>query len=509
MKFSLLYKNVYDEPKEAAPALFEDMGNTLYDLSIDKAAGLFCRSGEYSAHFLEVLKNPLKTVEEIKYRQDILMDFIALPKLLDDLRLIFKSYDTLQSDWHDMRYSVYLYGIPGTSRGILDSTYDSLKITAGFARNTVSYFRSIQDTIEKYDVKSEGLLGIKAFCAEMTENESLEEISQIASYFQRDTIDAYAFKVRAKTDDTLTICSCSLTQAIELENRSFGNSIKKLFGSIGKGKSASEDLPEIDMGEFLLEDARTILSEALYELYTVLSGITGNIYEFFRGLSGELSFYDAGLKYCRYLSSVRLPMSMPHMLPPEEDTFKANDLYDMQLISEGLTADELILNPIRIEKETDGLLIRGPNTSGKTSLLRAIGAAQIFAQAGLPVCASAASMSIRNAVFTQFSSSEKEFNAGDVAGRFEGEVQEVARILGDLVPYSMILLNETFQTTSYAEGAQGMLHILNCLPHTSAKFIFVTRLMQLFDWLDPERVKMMEFSGAGDRAYKVDLIDRQ
>jgi hypothetical protein len=33
--------------------------------------------------------------------------------------------------------------------------------------------------------------------------------------------------------------------------------------------------------------------------------------------------------------------------------------------------------------------------------------------------------------------------------------------------------------------------------------------MQLFDWLDPERVKMMEFSGAGDRAYKVDLIDRQ
>jgi DNA mismatch repair ATPase MutS len=506
MKFSLLYKNYIEEVKESDESLSDAMGNTLYDLSIDKATDHFCRNKENYTYFLEVLKKPLKTVEEIKYRQEILMDFISMPKLLEDLRLIFKSYDSLQSDWHEMRSSIYMYGVPSTSRGILDSTYDSLKITAGFARNTVSYFRSIQDAIEKYDVKSEGLQGIKAFCAEMSENESLDEISQIASYFLRDTIDAYEFKVRTLTDDTLTIRSSSLTETVEIENRSLGSSIKKLFGSIGKGKSAADDTPEIDMGEFHLEDARSILSEALYELYTVLSSITGSIYEFFRGLSGELSFYDTGLKYCRFLSSARLPMCLPHMLSPEENMFKANDLYDMQLILEGLTNEEIVSNDIRIEKDTEGLLFRGPNTSGKTSLLRAIGAAQIFAQAGLPVCASAASMSIRNAGFTQFSSSEKEFNAGDVAGRFEGEVQEVARILNDLVPYSMILLNETFQTTSYAEGAQGIAHILEVLPNASAKYIFVTRLMQLFDWFDPIKVKMMEFGGAGDNAYKVSAI---
>ena len=201
-------------------------------------------------------------------------------------------------------------------------------------------------------------------------------------------------------------------------------------------------------------------------------------------------------------------MCLPHMLPPEENMFKANELYDMQLILEGLTNEKIVLNNIRIEKITEGLLCRGPNTSGKTALLRAIGTAQIFAQAGLPVCASAASMSIRNAVFTQFSSSEKEFNAGDVAGRFEGEVQEVAGILDDLVPYSLILLNETFQTTSYAEGAQGIAHILEVLPNTSAKYVFVTRLTQLFDWFDPAKVSMMEFGGSGDNAYKVAMIER-
>jgi hypothetical protein len=132
------------------------MGNTLYDLSIDKATDHFCRNKENYTYFLEVLKKPLKTVEEIKYRQEILMDFISMPKLLEDLRLIFKSYDSLQSDWHEMRSSIYMYGVPSTSRGILDSTYDSLKITAGFARNTVST-SVIRIAIEKYDVNPKGL----------------------------------------------------------------------------------------------------------------------------------------------------------------------------------------------------------------------------------------------------------------------------------------------------------------------------------------------------------------
>ncbi|NLL38297.1 MAG: hypothetical protein GX254_01735 [Clostridiales bacterium] len=502
MKFSLLYKNYTEQTDNLEDPLIEEMSNALYDLSVDKAVKIFCPNKEGFVYFMDVLKRPLKSVGDIKYRQDILMDFIAMPKLLEDLKLIFKSYDSLQSDWHEMRSSIYTYGVPNTVRGILDSTYESLKVTASFARNTVSYFRSIHDTIEKYDVKSEGLKGIKSFCAEMTENESLDEISRISSYFVRDSIDAYEFKVRTETDDILTIRSASLSEVTELADRSLGNSLKKLIGSFGKSRSA-DDTPETDMGEFHLEEARSILSEAIYELYTVLSSITGNIYEFFRGVSGELSFYDGALNYCRLLSSAGMPMSMPLMSDMDEDIFRANDIYDIHLIIEGLDRESIVTNDIRIEKDTDGVLFRGPNTSGKTSLLRAIGTAQIFAQAGLPVTAAAANISIRNAVYTQFSSAEKEFNVGDVAGRFEGEVQEIARILDNLVPYSLILLNETFQTTAYAEGAEGIQHILEVLPRAKTKFAFVTRLVQLFDQLNPRSVKMMEFKEEEQDAYRV------
>ena len=126
------------------------------------------------------MKNPLKTAEEIRYRQQILMDFVAMPKLLEELRDIFKNYDTLQTDWREMRAGIYTYGVPQTSGGILDATYESLKITAAFARKTVSYFRSIYETVGRYEVQSEGLMGIREYCRAMMENRSLDEISRIA-----------------------------------------------------------------------------------------------------------------------------------------------------------------------------------------------------------------------------------------------------------------------------------------------------------------------------------------
>ncbi len=191
MKFSLLYKNYVETFPEGDEPLLEHMSDTLYDLSIDRAVDEFARDAESAAYMMEVLKNPLRTVGEIKYRQDVLLDFIEMPKLLDELRNVFANYDTLQSEWRELRSGIYVYGVPNTSGGILDATYESLKITAAFARKTVSYFRSIYDAVDKYAVRSEGLLGIKKFCAEMTANASLDEIGGIASLFMRDTVAAY------------------------------------------------------------------------------------------------------------------------------------------------------------------------------------------------------------------------------------------------------------------------------------------------------------------------------
>ena len=45
----------------------------------------------------------------------------------------------------------------------------------------------------------------------------------------------------------------------------------------------------------------------------------------------------------------------------------------------------------------------------------------------------------------------------------------------------MVVLNELFQTTSYAEGAQNLYHILQYLSSQHIRWICVTHLLDLFD----------------------------
>ncbi len=491
MRFSLLFKN-YEETRDfTADPMREVMEETLYDLSVDKAVMELCASGETGSYTLEVLKKPLKTVEEIAYRQAVLTDFIGSPRLLEELQDIFKNYDTLQSDWREMQAGIYTYGVPQTSGGILDATYEALKLTAAFARKTVSYFRTVYETVNRYEVRSEGLTGIREYCREMTANRSLDEISEISSLFLRDTVDSYRFKVRSETDDTLRITSASLTEILEAEDTSLGERMKRFAARITRTAPPADDTPEVDMGEFHLETARSILNEGLYELYTVLGSIAGSIYEFFRGISGELGFYDTGVRYVRRLLKEGAPMCMPKLLPMEEDVFRTKELYDLHLLLEGMPITRIVRNDVTIE-DCDGTLIRGANSTGKTCTIRSIGTAILFAQAGLPVCAADAEISLRDMLFCQFSSAEKDFDASDAAGRFEGEVKEVAAIIDKITPWSLVLFNETFQTTSYAEGARGMQHILEALTRAGSRYVFVTH-MPIFERITSPRVMKLNF----------------
>jgi DNA mismatch repair ATPase MutS len=126
-------------------------------------------------------------------------------------------------------------------------------------------------------------------------------------------------------------------------------------------------------------------------------------------------------------------------------------------------------------------LVVGDNNCGKTSFLRALGTAVLFAQNGLFVCAKEMKSSIYKAIFTHFSSAEDDFCETDAAGRFEGEVKEIAAIMDAIEPHSLVLLNETFQTTAYREGAQGMKEILQIFPDINCKYVFVTHMSAIFE----------------------------
>lgn len=496
MRFSLLYKT----PEDADNSVMGDMREAIYNLSVDRLTAEISGNEYRSEVFLKILSNPLHKAENITYRQQIVENFYRQPQLLLELQRLFRRYDSIRGDWSEMRSNVHPYGASVSYKALMEYTFDLTKVSAKFVKMIAEYFKSCFETLDKYELTAEGLLGIKQYCVEMINNDSLNEIVDIASQFVLYDAGQYEYTLSATLDDTLRVCACDLTRIVEQKQAA---KERGLWSQLKNFKNRMERAPEYDLGDSLIDDTNFMLNEALYRMYMILTEIAEHIYGLFYGLSNELSFYEVAVSYIEYLREKKVVYCVPHIRPHADEVFNADGLFDFMLLIEGKSRDEIITNSVRLSGEQAGILIRGNNSTGKTVYLRSIGVAQIMAQAGLPVCARRASISMRSAIFTQFSSAEKDFVVGDTAGRFEGEVQEVAHILDCIQPHSLVLFNETFQTTSYSEGSEGMFEILKVLPKLSSKFIFVTRMTRLFQMCYHTDIKLMESGENGEEHYKI------
>ena len=64
-------------------------------------------------------------------------------------------------------------------------------------------------------------------------------------------------------------------------------------------------------------------------------------------------------------------------------------------------------------------------------------------------------------------------------------------MVDDLKPGSLVFLNETFQSTAYDEGAEGLSHLLKYFSRCGIRWILVTHLRQLKKMLAPEEATVM------------------
>ncbi|MBQ7499845.1 MAG: hypothetical protein IJT91_03020, partial [Clostridia bacterium] len=332
------------------------------------------------------------------------------------------------------------------------------------------------------------------------ENESLAEIAKIAALFQYNTAEDFEFGLSSLFNDGFELAGSDIFSIAPLNEKN----AKGILSLLKKKKPKDENGALTVTGEDdHAEDGGFVLSEALYRIDAALTAITDRIYDTFYGISNELLFYETALEYIDTLKRSGLPYVLPEMKEAEFSCFKAEELYDSYLVFSG--CDDPVPNDISIEKDKAGMIIKGKNNTGKTTFLRSVGTAQLLAQAGLPIPSKSAVISVRSFIGTHFSSGEEEFRAGDKSGRFESEVKEVAALIDKVRPDSLILLNETFQTTSYDEGSEGMNAILSLFAAMSVQYIYVTHMIELYDSVDPSAVVKAE-SGEG---FKIEVRSKK
>jgi hypothetical protein len=242
---------------------------------------------------------------------------------------------------------------------------------------------------------------------------------------------------------------------------------------------------------------------ALNLVANTLAQSTDHILDFFAQLRTEVAFYLGCLNLERLLGSIGAPMCTPEPIGAGTATMLlAEGLYDPALV---LRTEALAVGN---DVDADGrklVMITGANSGGKSTLLRAIGLAQLMMQCGMRASATRYRASVCGALYTHFTRGEDSSMA---RGSFDEELSRMRGIAERLTPRAMVLFNESFAGTAVREGSEIAREIVQALLEAGVRVLFVTHLYDLAESLymetaGPALFLRAERRDGGERTFKV------
>ena len=374
---------------------------------------------------------PLHQVTDVLYRQEVLRDLEKLD-VLDPIRRFARSMEWMRE--HLAQAGKLHYQLQKQS-WFLDA--------AGIYCEAV---RSLAADLTACDLGSRGLRGL---CSHLAEYGASERFTSLAA--ETKALKGALSRVRY----AVRINGARVTVSGYADEADYSAEVEDTFARFQQGAAQAHlarfpDYVEMNHVEARILDGVARLYPDVFRARADFCFGHGDYLDATIGrFDREVQFYLAYLEMVERLRSAGLPFCYPHVSARSKEV-AAEETFDIALankvVPEGGTVvgnDLYLTGPERV------FVVSGPNNGGKTTFARTFGQVHYLASLGLLVPGREARIFLPDQIFTHF---EREEDIETLRGKFDDELARVREILESATSNSVIVMNESFNSTSLSDA---------------------------------------------------------
>ncbi|MBR6347400.1 MAG: hypothetical protein IKR80_00445 [Spirochaetales bacterium] len=514
----------------------------VHDLGLD----VICRSISDKVKeqnlILGIMSRITADPEVVKFRLDVFEDIYRNPDFRDRMLEILDKIDFLRD-----------YGSFRRDNEETSGTWDLVHRLEEI-RDYIGYVEALQKCLGEADIKSKGLNALKAGIDAIYSDNAFAELKKDIAQLKASTSNLKSVTVginlnerfEAKEIGLISINSKAFSKSPVLENftsriagrdnlnpdvqwdgstrfQPFTPDGKKGETLLGMAMTKMKlenpilmmtmaKVPDGDMGKDVTRHMDRIsdhmLSRTVKKLKEVLNRYVGLSIMDITSLIPEFLYYVRWAEFVKKQQERGFSFCKASVAGKDALRMRARGLWNLRLSEAGLGGKDVVTNDLDFDSSENLYILTGANRGGKTTITQAVGLLYVLAQGGIFVPASEFRFSPVDCIFTHFPADEDKTLD---FGRLGEECNRFRTLFRQCTSDSLLLLNETFSTTSFEEGFFIARDSVKAILDKGTRCIYNTHMHKLaseIDALNSESARykaasLVAVSDGGQRSFKV------
>lgn len=458
---------------------------SLTDLNIDQVIAAVLAGGD-EFELESVFRRPVRDPETVRYRQEVFADMA-----IGEVRTVFDEFALgMRRVRRRLAGSARLTHVLQKQRWHLDA-----------AAEYIAAITRIREAMTGLPMRSRALVRWREFVDFYTGSSQFDGLVKDVRRVQQ-ALDAVRYSIRI-VDNTIEVDAAG-------GESDYSTTIADLLARFGSGPPPSPP-PGAEWA-----DMNQMEEQILDRVVALHSAAFGRLTEFadrhrqftdpdVTVFDREIHFYLWYLDFAERVTGDGRAMCLPDIVI-RPAAVGAEQAFDLALASRARrTGQRLVCNDFELSGPERVLIVTGPNQGGKTTFARMFGQLVYLAALGCPVPARSARLALPDRLSSHFERAEQ---ATDSDGRLLAELERVRDTLDRATAESVIILNESFSSTSTVDGVQIGFEVLDRIIATGSTALWVT----FFDELahaGPATVSMVAAIDSNDPSQRTFRIVRR